>query len=310
MNRLTGRSGLKINRIDTVLIIGSGNMGQQIGFQCAASGYDVILYDISDDLLENAKGRLGKLARTYKAGGRLTEKEAEDALSRITTISDPVKAGESADFVSESVPEDPELKGKIFARFNDICPPHTIFTTNTSSLLPSMFAKATGRPDRFAALHFHDTRHTHIVDLMPHPGTAPDTIALIEAFAKSIGQVAIVLKKENNGYVFNAMLMAFLESAQALAANQIASIEDIDRSWMGVMHTVAGPFGIMDSIGIDTAYKVTHYWAKETGNPQTMANALFLKQYVDKGWLGVKSGRGFYTYPEPAFLSPDFIKAG
>ena len=301
---------MKIEDIKTILVIGAGTMGQQIGFQCAASGYDVMLHDIHDDLLERAKVRIGKLAKAYQARGRLTEKEAVGALLRLTATTDPEKAGESADFLSESVPEDPVLKGEVFSRFNGICPAHTIFTTNTSSLLPSMFADATGRPDRFAALHFHDTRHTNIVDIMPHPGTSPETMSRISAFAKSIGQVAIVLKKENSGYVFNAMLISLLESAQTLAANKVAAIEDIDRSWMGVTGMAAGPFGIMDSIGIDTAHKVTHYWAGETGKPQLSRNAAFLREYVDKGWLGVKTGRGFYTYPDPAFLSPGFIAGG
>ncbi len=283
-------------------------MGQQIGFQCAASGLDVIFYDISADMLEKAMDRMGKLAKTYISSGRLTENSAEEALLRIRTETDPEKAGISADIISESVPEDPDLKGRTFAMFNDICPARTIFTTNTSSLLPSTFAGATGRPDRFAALHFHDTRFTNIVDIMPHPGTSPETIALIEAFAKRIGQVAIVLQKENNGYVFNAMFMMLLESAQTLAAKGVASIEDIDRSWMGVMHTMVGPFGMMDSIGIDTVYKITDYWAKKTGNPQQAANALFLKKYVDQGHLGVKTGRGFYAYPAPAFQQPGFIE--
>lgn len=301
---------MQIEEIQTVLIVGSGNMGQQIGFQCAASGLNVILYDISLDMLEKAMGRIGKLAQTYISSGRLTENGAREALLRIKTESDPEKAGCSADIISESVPEDPVLKGKTFAAFNDICPSRTIFTTNTSSLLPSMFAQATGRPDRFAALHFHDTRFTNIVDIMPHPGTSKKTMLLIEAFAKKIGQVAIVLQKESNGYVFNAMLMTLLESAQTLAARQVASVEDIDRSWMGVMHTMMGPFAIMDSIGIDTVYKITDYWAKKTGNSQQEANALFLKQYVDKGDLGVKTGRGFYTYPDPAFQKPGFIEGG
>jgi 3-hydroxybutyryl-CoA dehydrogenase len=299
---------LQIEDIQTVLIVGSGNMGQQIGFQCAASGFSVILYDISADMLEKAMGRMGKLAPTYISSGRLTENGAREALLRIKTERDPEKAGCSADIISESVPEDPALKARTFAAFNDICPARTIFTTNTSSLLPSMFAQATGRPDRFAALHFHDTRFTNIVDIMPHAGTSKETISLIEAFAKKIGQVAIVLQKESNGYVFNAMLMTLLESAQTLAARQVASVEDIDRSWMGVMHTMVGPFAIMDSIGIDTVYKITDYWAKKTGNPQQEANALFLKQYVDRGDLGVKTGRGFYTYPAPAFQKPGFIE--
>ena len=298
---------MKVEDINTVLVVGSGNMGQQIGFQCAVSGLDVVLYDISAEMLEKAMDRVGKLAKTYMAGGRITEAQAMEALERITTETDRKKAGKNADLISESIPEDPDLKGKTFAAFNDICPARTIFTTNTSSLLPSMFAAATGRPDRFAALHFHDTRFTNIVDIMPHSGTSPETLALIEAFAKKIGQVAIVLKKESNGYVFNAMLMTLLESAQTLAAKGVASVEDVDRSWMGVMHTLVGPFGIMDSIGIDTVYKITDYWAKKTENPQQAANAQFLKRYVDRGDLGVKTGRGFYDYPNPDFQKPGFI---
>lgn len=299
---------MNIEEVKTVLIVGSGTMGQQIGFQCAVSGLDVIFYDISADMLEKAMDRMGKLAKTYISSGRLTENSAEETLLRIKTETDPEKAGISADIISESVPEDPDLKGRTFAAFNDICPARTIFTTNTSSLRPSTFARATGRPDRFAALHFHDTRFTRIVDIMPHPGTSPETISLIEAFAKKIGQVAIVLQKESHGYVFNAMLMTLLESAQTLAAKGVASVAYIDRSWMGVMHTVVGPFGIMDSIGLDTVYKITDYWAKKTGNPQQAANALFLKNYVDQGHLGVKTGRGFYAYPEPAFQQPGFVE--
>ena len=115
-------------------------------------------------------------------------------------------------------PEDPKLKAKVLAQFNEICPPHAIFTTNTSSLVPSMFAEKTGRPERFAAFHFHDTRVTQIVDIMPHPKTLPEITDIIEAFAVRIGQIPIILKKENFGYVFNAMLMELFKSAQTLAA--------------------------------------------------------------------------------------------
>lgn len=299
---------MNIDEIKQVLIVGSGNMGQQIGFQIAVSGYNVVLYDIAENLLDKAMDRIAKLAKTYIAGGRLNDQTAEESLSRIRTTTDAEDAGKNADFVSESVPEDPELKGKVFAQFNEICPERTIFTTNTSSLIPSMFADATGRPDRFAAFHFHDVRFNHIVDIMPHQATSPETVAVIKAFAERIGQVAIVLQKENFGYVFNAMLMELLKSAQSLAANDVASVEDIDRAWMGVMHTMVGPFGIMDSIGIDTAWKVTDYWANVLKDPQAFANAAFLKKYVDEGTVGVKTGKGFYSYPDPAFAKPGFIE--
>lgn len=299
---------MKIDDIRKVLIIGSGTMGQQIGFQCAASGYEVVLYDIASGALEKAMDRIGRLARSYMKAGRLDASGAEAAVGRMRTTTDAADAGADADFVSESVPEDPALKAKVFAQFNDICPERTIFTSNTSSLIPSMFAEATGRPDRFIAFHFHDVRFSKIVDVMPHAGTSTETLDLVKAFAERIGQVAIVLKKENFGYVFNAMLMELLNSAQTLAANNVAAIEDIDRSWMGVMLTVVGPFGIMDSIGLDTVWKVADYWADQLKDPQAIANAAFLRQYVDKGDLGVKTGRGFYTYPKPAFTQPGFIE--
>ncbi len=299
---------MNIDDIKTVLIVGSGNMGQQIGFQCAACGLDVVMYDISENVLEKAVDRMGKLAQTYVDGKRLPAEKAGEALGRIRIATDRAQAGENADFVSESVPEDPELKAKVFAAFNKVCPEHTIFTTNTSSLIPSMFADATGRPDRFAAFHFHDTRISCIVDIMPHPGTSPETVEIIKAFARRIDQVPIMLHKENFGYVFNAMLMELFKSAQSLAANQVASVEDIDRAWMGVMHTLVGPFGIMDSIGLDTIWKITDYWANILKDRQQIANAEFMRQYVERGDLGVKSGRGFYQYPEPAFALPGFIE--
>ena len=258
---------MKAEDIKKVLIIGAGTMGRQIGFQCAVSGLDVTMYDIGDKMLESAEAGIEQLAKTFVDARRLTCEQADAVLSRISCTTDAVKAGSDADFISESVPEDPGLKGKVFAQFNDICPARTVFTTNTSTLIPSMFAQQTGRPDRFAAFHFHDIRFTDIVDIMPHPGTSKETVALVKAFARRIGQNAIMLEKENFGYVFNAMLMELLKSALTLAANRVTEIEEIDRAWMGVMHTPSGPFGMMDSIGIDTVWKVTDYWANQLKDP-------------------------------------------
>jgi 3-hydroxybutyryl-CoA dehydrogenase len=132
----------------------------------------------------------------------------------------------------------------------------------------------------------------------------------VHDFAVSIGQIVIVLHRENSGYVFNTMLSSLFTSALTLASRNVATIEDIDRSWMGVMHTFMGPFGIMDQVGLSTVWTITDYWAKKTGDPQAQANANFLKQYVDRGHLGAKTNRGFYSYPDPAYADASFLSDG
>jgi len=298
---------MKIEDIKRVLILGAGTMGQQIGLQCAMHGYEVVYYDLTQEILDKALKRVAKLGSWFASSGLLTEENLRHALARISATPDAAKAAQDVDFISESVPEDPQLKGKIFAQFNKLCPERTIFTTNTSMLVPSMFAKATGRPEKLVSLHFHDTRSTNVVDVMPHPGTAPEVTQLVHDFAVSIGQIVIRLHRENNGYVFNTMLSSLFTSALTLASRDVAAIEDIDRSWMGVMHTPMGPFGIMDQIGLSTVWTITDYWAKKTGDPQAQANADFLKQYVDRGHLGFKTNRGFYSYPNPSYMEANFL---
>ena len=298
---------MKIEDIKRVLILGAGTMGQQIGLQCAMYGYEVVYYDLTQEILDKALKRVSKLGSWFVSSGVLTEEKLRQTLARISATPDPVKAAQNTDLVSESVPEDPQLKGKIFAQFNKLCPERTIFTTNTSMLVPSMFAAATGRPEKLVALHFHDTRSTNVVDVMPHPGTAPEVTQLVHDFAVSIGQIVIVLHRESNGYVFNTMLSSLFTSALTLASRDVTGIEDIDRAWMGVMHTPMGPFGIMDQIGLSTVWTITDYWAKKTGDPQAQANADFLKQYVDRGHLGFKTNCGFYSYPNPAYTDEKFL---
>ncbi|MCG8687519.1 MAG: 3-hydroxyacyl-CoA dehydrogenase [Desulfobacterales bacterium] len=294
--------------IKQVLILGAGTMGAQIGVQCAAFGFDVMIFDPFKAALETAQKRIGKLAKRLAACNRITTEQAESALTRIDFSSDPEFAGKNADLISESVPEDPKLKQQVFGQFDEICPAHTIFTTNTSTLVPSMIAEATGRPDRFCALHFHDCQVTNVVDIMPHSGTSRETLDTVRSFCTAIDQFPIELNKEQHGYVFNAMLSEWMASALSLASKEVASIQDIDRAWMGIMRSMTGPFGIMDSIGLETVFKVTDYWAQKKQDPQAKKNAAFLKSYVDKGLLGIKTGKGFYAYPEPEFLKPDFLK--
>jgi len=298
---------MKIDDIKTILVIGAGTMGHQIGFLCAMHGFNVKIYDNTLEGLENAKKRIDALADKCIAKKQLVSDSKKSVIDQIHFFDDLETAASQADLVTESIPEDPKLKAKIFSTLDKICPKHTIFTTNTSTLIPSLIAEATGRPEKFLAFHFHDIVLTRVVDIMPHPGTSNETIEIVKAFAEKLDQIVILLKKENFGYVFNAMLSDLFKSALTLASNGVASVEDIDRAWMGVMNTPIGPFGLMDTIGVDTVWKISDFWANQTKKQQLIANATFLKKYVDEGRCGKKMGKGFYSYPEPLFSQSHFI---
>jgi 3-hydroxybutyryl-CoA dehydrogenase len=286
-------------------------MGREIGLQCAIHGFEVMLYDTSEEALAEARREQEAILGHLVAEGRLTEAAAAATLERISATENAESAAAEADLLSESVPERPELKREVLARFHELCPPRTVFTTNTSTFVPSMFAEDCGRPAQFASLHFHHPVWiANVADVMPHPGTDPEVVELLESFAWRIGQIPIVCRKENNGYVFNAMLLSLLGSALTLVASEVAPPEDVDRAWMGVMKTPIGPLGIIDSIGIDTAYDVVSYWAEAEEDPQMEENAALLRSFVDTGRLGLKTGEGFYTYPDPAYQQTDFVNPG
>jgi 3-hydroxybutyryl-CoA dehydrogenase len=299
-----------LGEVRRVAVVGAGTMGQQIGFQCAGHRIDVVLYDVAPAALESAQARIAAYSQGLVARGVITAELRDAALARITTTTDPSVAAAEADLLSEAVPEDPKLKGRVLAEFDALCPPRTIFATNTSTLLPSQFAQATGRPDHVIALHFHlPVWVANLADVMPHEGTAREVTELVLRFARQIGQVPIELRREHNGYVFNAMYSAVNREAITMAEQGVAPIEDIDRAWMLVTKWPHGPFGGLDAIGIDAAWQITDYWARELpADLQLRRNADFLKGYIDRGELGVKSGKGFYSYAKPAFERPGFTE--
>lgn len=298
-----------IDDVRRIAIVGAGTMGQQIAFQCAGHGYDVVIYDIDPAALETASQQIEAYAAELENRGVISAELRAAASARISLTTDLAAAGEDADLLSEAVPEDPELKGRVLAQFDAVCPARTIFMTNTSTLLPSEFAQASGRADRLLALHFHlPVWVNNLADVMPHAGTAPEATQLVLAFARRIGQVPVQLHQEHSGYVFNSMYTALNRAAITLAQQGVASVEDIDRAWMHITKAPVGPLGALDAVGLDTAWTITDYWAKKLDDEQLSANAAFLKAYVDRGDLGVKSGRGFYRYPDPAYAQPGFIQ--
>lgn len=289
--------------IKNICILGAGTLGSRVALQSAISGYNVAIYDIHQKSLDFSLATMQKILRQLLKSGQITEGQDLKILERIRFTLDPAEAVKDADFINESVTEEPEIKKKVWKQFGEIAPEKTIFTTNTSYMLASMFAEDSGRAKQFCAFHFHDVFYSRVVDIMPHPGTDSELILVLEDLGRKLNQVPVLVKKENPGYIFNTMLMALLGAAGKLLTGEVASIEDIDRSWMVNFHMPMGPFGILDSIGLDTAWHVTH----KMPDRASQAFAALLKTYLDQGKLGEKTGEGFYQYPNPAYRLADFI---
>jgi 3-hydroxybutyryl-CoA dehydrogenase len=294
--------------IKTVLVAGAGAMGQQIGMLFSQHGRRVVIYDLSQEILDAASGKINALLIEEVDAGRINPETRSAILARISFETDLEQAAAAADLVSESVPEDPNLKGSLFGQLHEYCPPHTLFTTNTSTLVPSQFASQTGRPEKLSALHFHyPTNSNRVVDIMPHPGTDTAVVDLLMALMKEMQMIPIYLAREKSSYVFNTLLTALNDAAVSLVGDGYASIEDVDRSWMGVMHTTVGPFGIMDAVSLATLYKINKDWAERTQHPRAIRHVAFLQPYIDAGKTGSLSGEGFYKYPNPAFAEAGFL---
>ena len=296
---------LTIEDIQRVAIVGSGTLGLRVGLQCAISGFATTIYDVHESALEKAQRTQDHILNNLVDKQLLVAEKVEETRSRITWTTDPDEAAREADFVSESVTEDVELKKKVWSDFGPRCPDRAVLTTNTSYLLPSMFAAESGRPDRFCAFHFHDVFIANVVDIMPHPGTEAWIVDFLKELGRKLNQTPIIVKRESSGYVFNAMLMAMIGAAGALVTYDVASIQDVDRSWMGNFKMDSGPFGILDTIGLDTAWHVV----KSRSDEKSQRFATLLQEYGSQGKLGVKTGEGFYRYPNPAFREAGFVQA-
>jgi len=293
-----------------IMVAGTGVLGSQIAFQTAYKGFYVNVYDVSEEVLGHARERLTKLKENYKEDLGATQQAVDEALNRISFYTDLAQAVADADLVVEAIPEVPQIKTAFYKELGRVAPEKTIFATNSSTLLPSQFAEATGRPDRFLALHFANSIwKNNTAEIMKHLATDQAVFEDVIEFAKRIGMVALPLYKEQPGYILNSLLIPFLEAAQMLLLNEVADIETIDKTWMIATGAPEGPFAILDTVGITTAYNITLAKANALGSPQCEKLAYLLKtQYLDKGKLGRGTGQGFYTYPNPSFASPDFIR--
>lgn len=287
--------------IKKVLVIGSGKMGQQIALQCALFKVNVSIYGRSELSLARARRHLKRYSQYLVRGGYISPDRADEALGRIAMTTNPVTAAADADLVSENVAEDLELKRRIWARFSRLLPTKAIMTTNSSVIFPSELADASCQPKQFLAWHFHQLCFIkNVVDVMPHSGTDPGCLAAVVQFSRLLQLNPITLNKEHRCYVFNAMLSRFLEAALELAAEEVASLEDIDQAWTTIMDTSYGPFALMDSIGLDTVVNILHFGVlKEPHNPLFPRLLAWLQPKIDAGHLGQKTGQGFFQYNRP-----------
>lgn len=295
--------------IKNVTVAGSGVLGAQIALQAAYHGFNVTVYDINDAALDKAKATFERIADAYRKDLHAGDESIAAAFSRLTTTTDLAASVKDADLLIEAIPENPAIKTAFYQQLAAVAPAKTIFATNTSTLLPSMFAEATGRPEKFLALHFANEIWKHnTAEIMGHAGTDKAVFDTIVAFAKDIGMIALPLHKEQPAYILNSLLVPFLSAASALWANGVADPETIDKTWMAATGAPVGPFATLDIVGITTAYNINKMAADAAPDPLKLKIVALMKAMIDAGKLGVASGEGFYKYPDPAYKAPDFLK--
>jgi len=316
--------------IRKVVVVGAGTLGQQVSFQAAISGFDVTLLDVTESALDTAKKAHSRFAQQYidRAGAsqaRAWRKLAEAnpspqaGLDRLSYTTDVEKACADCDLLSENVPEKPAIKASTYAKLHAAAPAKTIFTTNSSTLIPSDFAEATGRPERFLALHFANPIFDgNIGEVMGHAGTDKAVFERVAEFASEIHMVPIRIMKEQNGYVINSILVPWLNSALWLVTSGVASPEDVDRTWRIGLGGPSGPMQAIDTIGLETVHAVFSHWGEilkeEVAGKQMLANAAFLDAKIKAGHVGIKTGdpktdaaQGMFSYPNPVNLRDDFL---
>ena len=293
-----------------ITVAGCGVLGSQIAYQVAYKGFNVSVYDVSEEAIERGKERMKNWMARYKEELGATEEEVQSACNRITFSCELAAAVEDADLVIEAIPEVAPIKLTFYKELGNVAEEKTIFVTNSSTLLPSQFAGATGRPEKFLSLHFaNEIWKNNTAEVMQHPGTDPEVFQAIIEFAKQIGMVALPLHKEQPGYILNSLLVPFLEAAQMLYFGEVADAETIDKTWMLGTGSPYGPFAILDVIGINTVYNIVLAKAHASGDPKYLKVAGVLKtEFIDKGKLGRETGEGFYKYPDPNFMKADFLK--
>ncbi len=309
-----------------ITVMGGGVLGTQIAFQAAYAGFNVKIWLRSESSIQRTKPKLDAVKKSYEDAIKLMAtdegksarnwcfgianydefdenqclEKVNNAYENIILELDIKKATEDADLVIESMTEDFKAKKDLYLRLTPILPEKTILVTNSSTMLPSKLAKFTGRPQKFLALHFANSIwKNNTAEVMKHSKTSDKAFEEVIKFAEEIKMIPLPLKKEKSGYLLNSMLIPLLFSGLDLLVNGVSDCESIDKAWVLGTGSPKGPFQILDTVGLKTAYEIVNMYVKIPSflapyNFKGMAK--LLKKYIDEGKLGKSSGEGFYKY--------------
>jgi len=283
--------------IERVGVVGCGLMGSGIAETCARAGYQVVVRELSADLLARGLARIDASLGRAVERGKLDAASARAARERIRGTVDLADLRES-DLVIEAVVELMAEKKAVFSELDRLCPPHTLFASNTSSLSITEMAAATGRPERVVGMHFFNPVPVMpLVEVVRGLRTAEETVEAAKAFAATLGKRVVVVK-DTPGFIVNLLLVPYLLDAVRALELGVASRDDIDTAvTLGLNHPM-GPLTLLDFVGLDTTYYIAQAMYEEFKDPRYAPPPL-LKRMVLAGYLGRKTGRGFYEYEPP-----------
>ncbi|HSB43662.1 MAG TPA: 3-hydroxybutyryl-CoA dehydrogenase [Nitrospira sp.] len=285
---------MRLDDIKTIGIVGAGQMGRGIAQVCATTGYRVQLVDVAEPSLTEALAKIRTGLERAVEKGSLTDHQAGEVLTLIHPLVQ-LDRLQDVQLVIEAIPEDLALKQELFAELNQICQPHTVLASNTSSISITKLGAASGRPDRVVGLHFMNPAPVmRLVEVVRGLETSERTMNLALDLAKQLGKTPVVAK-DVPGFIVNRILIPMINEAVFTLEQGVASAEDIDVAMtIGANHPV-GPLALADRIGLDTVLAICEVLYQNLGDSKFRPCPL-LRRYVEAGWLGRKTGHGFYVY--------------
>jgi len=280
--------------IQSIGIVGAGQMGSGIAQVASQAGLEVLLHDVSEAAIDRGLSQLDKGLERVVARGKLSEEDRRTILSRIHATPKFENLGR-ADFVVEAATENEPVKIELFKRLHAICRPEVILASNTSSISITRLGTASGRPDKVIGMHFMNPPPVmRLVEIVRGLATAPETYETVKSLAESMGKTTMVAE-DSPGFVVNRVLLPMINEAVYAVFEGVGSVEDVDTAMKLGTNQPMGPLELADLIGLDTCLAIMEVMQDVLGDDKYRPCPL-LKKYVDAGYLGRKSGRGFYRY--------------